>query len=171
VRIYNTEKYRKWLIKKADLFEQIEQYEKQIEQVKITLKETPKHITWAELDESNKFYKLLPGRKRLMDTVKMIAYRAETAMANLIIDKTVDSSGARQLLQDLFDNDADILPEPENNLLRIRIHGASRPAADRSITLLIEKLNEAEFYYPGTTLKLFYEMVGKGTQIPKLVSL
>lgn len=166
----NEQRYDKWLKKKGDLYEQIEQYEKQLDQIKMALKDTPKHITWAELDESERFYKLLPGRKRLMDTVKMIAYRAETAMANLLVDKTVDSSDARKLLQGLYVNTADILPEPENSLLRIRIHGSSRPAIDRSIALLLEKLNETKCYYPGTNLKLCYEVVGKAANITKRVS-
>ena len=156
----NEKKYHKWTQKKADLYEQIVQYENQLKQIKLILKKTPKHITWAELEESDKFYKLLPGRKRLMDTVKMIAYRAETAMVNLLVGKTVDSSDARRLLQDLFVNEADILPDPENNLLRVRIHSAARPAANRSITSLLEKLNTAELYYPGTNLKMYYQLAG-----------
>ncbi len=159
----NEKKYRKWIQKKADLYEQIVQYENQLEQIKIILKKTPKHITWAELEETDKFYKLLPGRKRLMDTIKMIAYRAETAMANLLVDQTIDSSDARRLLQDLFVNEADILPDPENNLLRVRIHSAARPAANRSIDLLLKKLNMTETHYPGTSLKLYYQIIGSKT--------
>jgi hypothetical protein len=157
----NSKKYLKWLKKKCGYFEEVESFENELKTLKIKLKNTPKHITWCELDEANKFYKLLPGRKRLMDTIRMIAYRAETAMANLLVDKNVDTSDARQLLQDLFVNDADILPEPENGLLRIRIHGASRPSADRSIAGLLEQLNITELCYPGTNLKLYYELVGK----------
>ncbi len=66
----NEKKYRKWMQKKADLYEQIEQYENLLKQVKITLKKTPRHITWGELRESDKFYKLLPGRKRLGMRIK-----------------------------------------------------------------------------------------------------
>ena len=156
----NEKKYRRWMQKKVDLYEQIEQYENQLKLVKNTLKNTPKHITWGELNESDKFYKLLPGRKRLMDTIKMIAYRAETAMANLLVDKTVDTSDARRLLQNLFVNEADILPDPENKLLRVNIHSAATPAANCSIDLLLEKLNMTETYYPGTTLKLYYQIAG-----------
>ena len=36
-----------------------------------------------ELQEEDKFERLKPGRKHLMDTIKMIAYRAETAMSNV----------------------------------------------------------------------------------------
>ncbi|WP_320043013.1 putative transposase [uncultured Desulfobacter sp.] len=65
------------------------------------------------MDEKDQFFQLLPGRKRLMDTIKMIAYRAETSMGNLLKDETTDMATARRLLQDLYVTEADILPQLE----------------------------------------------------------
>ncbi len=154
----NQARYHKWLHKKVDLLEQIQHFEHQLNAVKDQLKQTPKHITWAELKDKDKFYRLLPGRKRLMDTVRMIAYRAETVMVGLLIGPGVDSAAARQLLQDLFVTEADILPEPENQLLRVRIHRASTPAANRALRHLFDQLNEADVLYPGTDMRLTYEL-------------
>ncbi|MCP4139562.1 MAG: hypothetical protein GY755_04625 [Chloroflexi bacterium] len=153
-------KYLKWLTKKANLFEGIENYEHQLEKLKAKLKDTPKHITWGQLDEKDKFLRLLPGRKRLMDTIRMIAYRAETAMVGLITGPTVHSPAARRLLQDLFVTEADILPDPENKKLNIRVHNASRPAANRALAQLFEHLNKAEVIYPGTDMRLVYKIGG-----------
>jgi len=153
-------KYRNWLKKKADLLEEIENFEYQLEKLKVKLKDTKKHISWGQLDEQDKFLRLLPGRKRLMDTIRMIAYRAETAMLGLVTGPTVDSSDARRLLQDLFVTEADILPDPENKQLNIRVHGASRPAANRALAILFEHLNKAEVKYPGTEMRLVYELGG-----------
>jgi hypothetical protein len=44
-------KYRKWVTKKANLLEEIENYEHQLEKLKAELKDTAKHITWGQLDE------------------------------------------------------------------------------------------------------------------------
>ncbi len=112
-----------------------------------------------ELDEKDRFYKLSSGRKRLPDTIYMIAYRSETAMISLLKSATVDSSEAGSLLQDLFATEADILPEAENNILRVRVHNASRPAANRSYDKLFEKLNETNTRYPGTDMRIVYEIV------------
>lgn len=155
-------KYRIWVKKKSELLEEIEQYENQLGKLKSTIKDTKKYIDWVELEEKDKFYRLIPGRKRLMDTIKMIAYRAETTMTSLLMNQTVDSAAARRLLQDLFVTDADILPDPENNRLRIRVHNASRPSANRSLTQLFDRLNDAEVTYPGTEMKITYELVGRG---------
>jgi len=153
------EKYQKWLTRKSELLEEIDQYEHQLEELKAQLKQTPKHITWGELEDKDKFNRLLPGRKRLMDTVRMIAYRAETAMAGLLLGPTVNMSNARRLLQGLFVTDADILPDIENQCLRVRIHNASTPADNRSIAGLLDELNKAEIIYPGSNLRLAYELV------------
>lgn len=59
--------------------------------------------------------------------------------------------------------EADILPELETKVLRIRIHGASRPAANRELEKLFKTLNEAKVCYPGTELCLIYELGVKTT--------
>jgi transposase-like protein len=160
----NPKKYAKWLEKKSSLLEEIEHYEWQLQELKDNLKKTDKHINWAELEEQDKIHRLLPGRKRLLDTVRMIAYRSETAMIKFLTGPTVDSPSARRLLQDLFVTEADIFPEPSVNRLRIRVHGASRPAANQALVNLFEVLNKAEVVYPGTDLKLVYELTGYTAQ-------
>lgn len=151
-------RYQKWVQKKADMLEQIEQFENQLVTLKKKLKETPKHIDWADMEEKDRFHRLLPGRKRLMDTVRMIAYRAETAMAGALAGPASDLSAARQLLQNLFVAEADLLPDPEKKLVCVRVHGASTPVANRALAKLVDQLNEAQIKYPGTDMCLFYEL-------------
>ena len=124
------------------------------------MKETPKHITWGELEEEEKFQKFAPSRKRLLDTVRMIAYRAETALAVILMPSLGSLSQARTILQDLFVTEADILPQPSQKLLRIRIHHAARPVADRAISMLLSQLNQTETLYPGTNMTMQFEMSG-----------
>ncbi len=138
--------------------EEIQHVEHELTELKEEIKSTLHYITWKELDEIDTFQQLVPGRKRLLDTIKMIAYRAETAMTGLLAGPTVDTPAARRLLQDLFVTEADILPDPENKVLRIQVHGASRPAANRSILSLFTKLNEAGIYYLGTQMRLVYQL-------------
>ena len=156
----DTKKYRNWVQKKADLFEEIQHIEHDFLAIKAKIKATSHYITWEKLEKDNSFQQLVPGRKRLLDTIKMIAYRAETAITGLLTGPTVDIPAARRLLQDLFVAEADILPDAESKILRIRVHGASRPAANRSYQSLFEKLNEAEIIYPGTNMRIIYELGG-----------
>jgi hypothetical protein len=99
-----------------------------------------KYVSLGELPKEQRFCGLRTGRKRLVDTVKMIAYRSETSMIPLLTGPTVNTADARRLLQNLFTSEADIFPETEKKLLRIRVHNASRPAANRSLAKMFEKL-------------------------------
>ena len=166
----NNKKYRSWSEKKAELLEEIEQYDNQISEIKGKLKETEKHISLGELADKDKFQRLLPNRKRLMDTVRMIAYRTETAMTTIVIGPTVNLPEARKLLQNLYVTEVDILPEPEKKILRIRVHSASWPGANKSIEKLIRYLNETEVKYPGTDMIIVYELRAMSEKIPEKVS-
>ena len=66
-----------WLEKKAGLLEEVRLYEASLTEVKAKIENISRHIQWQELPEPEKFNRLLPGRKRLLDAVRMIAYRAE----------------------------------------------------------------------------------------------
>jgi len=155
----HTEKYQKWIKKKSELLEGIEQTENELKQIKSKIKEVAKYVSLGELPKEERFCGLRTGRKRLVDTVKMIAYRSETSMIPLLTGPTVNTADARRLLQDLFISEADIFPEAEKKVLRIRVHNASRPAANRSLEKMFEKLNETKTKYPGTDMTIVYELV------------
>ncbi|MCX6876880.1 MAG: hypothetical protein NTW21_24160 [Verrucomicrobia bacterium] len=57
---------------------------------------------------------------------------------------TIDNAAARRLLQDLFVTEADLRPEPSAGLLQVEIHRDSRPVVERTLTALLEQLNEME---------------------------
>jgi transposase len=151
----------KWAKRKAEVVEAIEQFEKDLADVNDQLKKTPSHLKWSELPETEKFERLAPSRKHLVDTVKMIAYRAETAMASIVREVLARTDDSRSLLRDLFRSEADVLPDVEHRLLRVQVHPMSNPRSNRAIAHLLEHLNAAEFMYPGTNLQLVYSIAGE----------
>jgi len=151
-------KVAKWNRQKADLVEEIEQLEHEIKQLKVKLAENPKHLDWHDLKDEDKFERLKPSRKHLTDTIKMIAYRAETAMVNIVREKLARKDDARSLICDLFKSEADILPDIEVGILTIQVHSMANPRSNRAIAHLLEHLNNAEFNYPGTKLKMSFRM-------------
>jgi hypothetical protein len=150
-----------WEKQKAELVEAIEPLEQELAEINSQLKATPSHLEWDELPASEKFERLAPSRKQLVDTVKMIAYRAETAMALIVRESLARTDDARSLLRDLFCSEADLLPDEEQQILRIHVHPMSNPRSNRAIAHLLEHLNAAEFTYPGTSLKLVYSIAGE----------
>jgi len=152
----------KWEQRKSELVETIEQWEHELADVKQHRKDTPHHLSWEDLPSDDKFERLAPSRKRLMDTVKMIAYRAETAITRVVREVLTRADDARSLVRDLFRTEADLSPDTQAGLLRVAVHPMANPRSNRAIKHLLEVLNASEFAFPGTTLKLVYSLVGPG---------
>jgi hypothetical protein len=151
----------KWEARKAELVEEIDQFDNELADINSQLKTTPSHLAWDELPATDKFERLAPSRKQLVDTVRMIAYRAETALASLVREELARTDDARSLLRDLFCSEADLLPDLEQGVLRVQVHPMSNPRSNRAIAHLLEHLNAAEFTYPGTNLRLAYSIAGQ----------
>ena len=149
-----------WEKRKTILVEEIEQLDHELNQVKQRLKGTPKHMAWDELPAEQKFERLASSRKRLTDTVKMIAYRTETAMTTIVREELARKDDARALLRDLFRSEADLLPDTTRGVLEVHIHPMANPRSNRAIAHLLAHLNDASLTYPGTNLKLVYTMPG-----------
>jgi len=148
----------KWEREKGDLQEEIEQLEHELTVLKERMQSTPKHLQWEDLPEGEKFERLAPSRKRLTDTVKLVAYRAETALATIVREELSHADEARALLRDLFRSDADLYPDEAAGVLEVRIHTLANPRSNRAVQHLLDHLNAAEFVYPGTTLRLTYTL-------------
>ena len=142
-----------WVLSKAHLLDEIEAMMQQLEQVKETKKTQKRHVKFEELAEQNQFAKLSSSRRRLLNTIAMIAYRAETAMALLLEHYDYPLSRARALLQDLFVRCGDLLPDYSTNTLNIHLHSAATPKDNRAISELLKELNETETVFPNTELK------------------
>ena len=148
----------KWERQKADLREEIEQLEHELSVLKDRMASAPKHLTWDDLPEEQKFERLAPSRKRLTDTVKLVAYRAETALATIVREKLSHAYEARSLIRDLFRSDANIQPDQAAGILAVRLHTLANPRSNRAIEHLLDHLNAAEFTYPGTKFRLTYSL-------------
>jgi len=149
--------------RKADLQDNIAQLKTEAAELKAKRKATKKHVTYAELPEAAQFDRLSTQSKHLVDTVKMIAYRAETAMVQIVRQKMARHDDARSLLRAIYSTDADILPDPQAKTLTIRLHPLANQSSDNAISHLCDQLNQTETLFPGTELRLIYELVAAQT--------
>jgi len=149
-------KKERWIKDMAELTDLIEQLENELEQNKELRAAEPKHISVSDLPEDKKFQQLSPHRKRLKDCVSMIAYRSETALAALLRPILGHPEDARPLLRDIFRSEADLIPDKEHNVLNVCVHHMANPQANKAVCSLMEHLNNSEFCYPGTDMKMAY---------------
>ncbi len=143
--------------KKAELLEEITDFQEKVDTLKSKRKETDKHTTIAELPEEERFSKLATQTKQLIDTVKMVAYRAETDMVNILRERMKRVDDARQLMVALYQSEADLLPDHQNNTLTVRLHRLANHSNDPAIENLCRELNETKTIFPGTDFEMIFE--------------
>ena len=131
-----------------------------LDELKHQRADTPTHVRAGDLPEHDKLDALPVGGRLFMDVVRMIAYRAETRMMVPVITAQGKKPNARRLLRALLTSDANIIPEPAAGILRIQLLGLGSDACDRMLAPLIEELNATRTIYPGTELRLVYELAG-----------
>jgi hypothetical protein len=147
--------------RQAALREQIDLIEQQLEHEKAKRSHTPKKIELKQLPENERFGLLAPTKKLFLDTIRMIAWRAETAMVEILREKLARPDDARALLREIFTTEADIIPDHDARTLTIRLHHLTNNISDQAARHLIQHLTDSQTLYPGTDMRLVFKMVSE----------
>jgi transposase len=152
---------RGFKIAQAGLSQRMSALEAKCRTLQARLAILPKRVpVKAVLDEAE-IVKLAPEAKHVTDTIKMVAYRAETALVRCLTPhyvRTEDDGHA--LIREMLLTSADILPQPEDHRLLVRLHSLANPRSNEALAKLCETLNALEVRYPGTDLTLVYQAPG-----------
>ena len=145
--------------RKGNLQEEIQVLDLEIAKLKQLRQQTEHHIPVKSLPEADRFTRLRTECKHFIDTVKMIAYRAETSMAALLREHMArGSDDARALLRQIFETEADLTPDLAANTLTVRLHHLTQAAHDQAIEQLLGDLNATQTAFPGTQLTLVFKL-------------
>lgn len=154
------EQMKKKIVEQADLQEKIASYQLDIGEKLKTRKQTDYYIELKDMPPDKRFNKLKTEGKLFMNTIKMIAYRAETAVTNLLVPYYKKSENEiRMLVKEIIKSDADLIPDYKNKTLTVRLHSLSTPRANKTVKKLCKFLNKTEAIYPDTDLQLIYKIV------------
>ena len=80
-------------------------------------------------------------------------------MANILRRSMRHQDEARSLLRSLYATEADLLPDYDRDILTVRLHQPANNCSAVTIKKLCRELNETKVEFPGTNLRLVYEMV------------
>jgi transposase-like protein len=152
---------RGFKIAQAELSHRITALQAKCRKLRARLAGLPKRVpVKAVLNEAD-IVKLAPEAKHLTDTIKMLAYRAETALVRALTPhyaRTEDEG--RTLIREMLLTSADILPQPDDHRLLVRLHSLANPRSNQALANLCATLNALELHYPGTDLQLVYQAPG-----------
>jgi hypothetical protein len=142
------------------LREKIQTQEAALKDLMQQRKETPRKVTLKDLPQAERFAQLCPESKHFIDTIKMIAYRAESAMAGELEDPLARGDDVRALLRRLYTTPVNLRPDPNAKTLTVEIHRMGSPLQDAAIAELCKTLTDTETTFPTTQLRLIYRQVG-----------
>jgi hypothetical protein len=151
---------RRFEQEKGEQLQRIEQHERTLAELKQSRKATPRHCPLKELPQEQRFTQLRTTRKHFVDTIKLIAYRAETALVQVAREKLAREDDARALVRQILSNTVDLRPNLQDKTLTVRLHRLTTDAHDTVMTHLCEELTATETVYPGTDLRLIFEPIG-----------
>lgn len=124
--------------------------------LELRLRALPERVALKTVLDEGEIVKLAPEAKHLTDTIKMIAYRAETALVQCLAPHYARSEDeGRALVREMLSSVADIIPGAER--LQVRLHSLANPRSNQALAHLCATLNALAVQYPGTTLTLVFE--------------
>ncbi|MFO8054183.1 MAG: hypothetical protein R6U19_03355 [Bacteroidales bacterium] len=137
---------------------EIELFEIEEQEIISQRKRHPYKISIGELPENVRYNKLKTESKHLQNIIKIICYRAETALANLLASHYKKSSDQiRALVKSIIFAKADLSPDYQTNTLTVRLNSLATPRDNMAITKICQTLNDCQTIFPGTNLKLLFK--------------
>jgi chromosome segregation ATPase len=154
-------KMEKYKDKKSQLQEDISIFQIELNGLKTKRGKIHRKIPFGELPEEEKFKAVYNNRKQFIDTIKLIVYRAETALANTIKQYMAKPAEARALMAQIFKTDADFKVDNKKDTLEINVHHLATNRDNKALSKLCKELIDTQTHFPGTNLRLIYKLVSK----------
>ena len=146
---------------KGRILKSIQDRQLQLDALKTQRKQMPKHVLLRDLPEPDRFTQLHTDKKHLVDTIKMISYRAETMLVLLAREKLARADeDARAWVRGLMCSTVDLRPDLQAKTLTIRLHRQATAAQDAVLHHVCAELNSTETIYPRTDLRLIFQPIG-----------
>lgn len=147
------------LSKQTILLEHIDKQQQTEQQIEEQRGKIPARIKLKDMPSQTRYNKLKQESKMLMNIIKMICYRAETAVANELGAYLLNAKDEkRMLVKQIIQNNADLLPDYENKTLTVVLHTLSAPRFNQAAAKLADILNQTETIFPGTDLQLKFKI-------------
>ncbi len=144
--------------KQIEYKEMLDRYKQQEVEWIEKRKQYPPKITLKEMPEQIRYNKLKTESKILINVIKMICYRAESAVASLLASHLNRAKNEkRMLVKQIIQSHADIIPNYQDKSLTIILHGLSAPRFNYAVQQLTDLLNDTETIFPGSNLRMIFK--------------
>jgi hypothetical protein len=150
---------KKWMKKRLEIIEDIQLVDKQIENMVEQRKKIPYKIPISQMPESSRYNQLKRESRMLHNIIKMICYRAEIALANLLTPHYKRAEHEiRALVKALINTPIDMEVDHQKKQLKISLYTLANQRSNYAVSKICDILNETNTIYPGTDLRLVYKI-------------
>ena len=100
------------------------------------------------------------GTTDFLSAIKLIAFRAENMVIRILLEHVPDYERADSILRDIFKGPADLVPNFEQKTLTVLLHPRAVRRHNEALRHLYTELTATATLFPGTDLRLIYDMTG-----------
>jgi phospholipid N-methyltransferase len=134
---------KKWMKNRLEIIENIQLIEKQIEKLENERKKIPSKIPLKQMPEHSRYNCLNKESKALQNVIKMICYRAETALANLLFPHYKRANQeVRALIKSIIKTPINIEVNQKNELLYITLYPLANQRSNEAINKICDTINK-----------------------------
>jgi hypothetical protein len=150
---------KKMMKEKLAVIESIQLIERQIADLIKRRTKIPYKIPLSQMPESTRYNQLNRESKMLQNIIKMICYRAETALANLLSPHfNRANQEIRALIKSVILSRSNMEVDNKNQVLTITLFPLSNQRSNEAVGNICEQINATNTVYPGTNLRLFFKI-------------
>ena len=156
---HKREKQGGWFNRAMELTEKMQQTEADINRLTDKRSALPYKIPVGQMNESARYTKLHQESKYLMNILKMICYRAETALADKLAPHFSRADDEiRALVKAITHLSIDLRPDIENNMLHITLYPLANLRSQQAMANIIDEVNASRTIFPASNLVMKFEI-------------
>jgi len=151
--------YKKWMKKKLEMLDKINQKDNQVNLLVLQRKDIPRTIPLSQMPESIRYNQLDNESRTLIKIIKIICYKAETAFARLLKPHYKRSEHEiRALVKSIIYTPVNMEVNEEKKELLVTLLPLSNRRSNEAVQKICDTINKTDTVYPGTDFRLKYKI-------------
>ena len=155
----NEKEKKKWMKERLKIDAEIKFIKENIDSLVSERSKIPYKISLGKMPDAKRYNILNLESKMLQNIIKIICFRAETALAHLLCPHYKRAEHEiRMLVKSIINTPIDMQVDKENDELIITLYPLANQRSNEAVSKICETINRTNTIFPGTNLRLIYKI-------------
>jgi len=155
----NEKAKKKWMKERLEIDADVKCIKDKVDSLVEERSKIPYKISVGKMPENKRYNILDLESKMVQNIIKIICYRAETALARLLCPHYKRAEHEiRMLIKAIINTPIDMQVDNENNELKITLYPLANQRSNEAVSKICETVNNTNTIFPGTNLRLIYKI-------------